>query len=60
MPVSNWLARSFADEIKPEACREWAAKLSQEIACHYYNNTIATLRWIIAAGIEDMIEFLAY
>jgi hypothetical protein len=30
MPVSNWLARSFADEIKPEACREWAAKLRIE------------------------------
>jgi len=32
------------DQITPQACKEWAAKLSNEIACHYYNNTIATLR----------------
>jgi hypothetical protein len=32
------------DETKLEACREWAAKVSQEIACHDYNNSIATLR----------------
>ena len=41
------------DEIKQETCREWAAKLSEEIACHYYNNTIATLRLIIDAGIKE-------
>jgi hypothetical protein len=41
------------DQIKPETCREWAAKLSEEIACHYYNNTIATLRLIIDAGIKE-------
>lgn len=41
------------DQIGTEACREWGARLSQEIACHYYNNTIATLRLIIAAGLKD-------
>ena len=41
------------DEIKPDVCREWAAKLSEEIACHYYNNTIATLRLIIDAGCKE-------
>ncbi|MGO9204168.1 MAG: tyrosine-type recombinase/integrase [Limisphaerales bacterium] len=38
------------DEITPRACKEWAAKLSNEIACHYYNNTIATLRQVVQAG----------
>ncbi len=41
------------DQIGTETCREWGARLSQEIACHYYNNTIATLRLIIAAGLKD-------
>lgn len=44
------------DEIGSEACREWASKLSREIACHYYNNTIATLRLIIAAGVKAHYE----
>jgi hypothetical protein len=44
------------DEITEEACKEWAGKLSAEIACHYYSNTIATLRQIIQAGIKDYEE----
>jgi integrase len=40
------------DEITPAACKEWAAKLSADIACHYYNNTIATLRMVLQAGIK--------
>jgi integrase len=41
------------DQISPDSYREWAAKLSKEIACHYYNNTIATLRQVIDIGIEE-------
>lgn len=44
------------DEITEEACKEWAGKLSTEIACHYYNNTIATLRQVIQVGIKDYEE----
>ncbi len=40
------------DEITAQACKEWAAKLSKEIACHYYNNTIATLRQVLQVGIK--------
>lgn len=40
------------DEISAQACKEWAAKLNAEIACHYYNNTIATLRMVLEAGIK--------
>lgn len=39
------------DEITPKACIEWAAQLHREIACHYYNNTIGTLKQVIQAGI---------
>ena len=41
------------NEITPEACREWASKLSTEIACHYYNNTIATLRMVVDTGLAE-------
>lgn len=44
------------DGITEEACKEWVGKLSAEIACHYYNNTIATLRQVIQAGIKDYEE----
>jgi len=40
------------DEISPQACKEWAAKLHDEIACHYYNNTIGTLKQVLAVGIK--------
>ena len=40
------------DEITEEECKEWAAKLNQEIACHYYNNTIGTLKQILDAGVK--------
>ena len=32
------------NEITPQACKEWSAKLINEIACHYYNNTLGTLK----------------
>ncbi len=40
------------DEITEQACKEWAAGLNGKIACHYFNNTIATLRQVIATGIK--------
>ncbi len=40
------------DQITVEECKEWAAKLNKEIACHYFNNTIGTLKQIIEAGIK--------
>jgi hypothetical protein len=32
------------DAIAPMDCKEWASNLQKEIACHYYNNTIGTLK----------------
>jgi len=40
------------DEITPEACKEWAAKLNGKISSHYFNNTIGTLRQIIDVGLK--------
>ena len=40
------------DQITEEDCKEWAAKLNKDIACHYYNNTIGTLKQIIEAGLK--------
>ena len=40
------------DEITPQACREWASKLIKEIACHYYNNTLGTLKQVLQVGIK--------
>jgi len=31
---------------------DWAAKLNKEIASHYFNNTIGTLRQVIETGIK--------
>jgi integrase len=39
-------------EITSEACKEWAAKLVKEIACHYYNNTLGTLKQVLQTGIK--------
>jgi integrase len=40
-------------EIASSACKEWAANLNGKIASHYYNNTLATLRLVIDAGIKQ-------
>jgi integrase len=40
------------NEITPEACKEWSAKVVKEIACHYYNNTLGTLKQVLAVGIK--------
>jgi len=44
------------DQITEQACKEWATKLQKEIACHYYNNTIGTLKQVIQAGIKEHRE----
>ena len=44
------------DEITDVACKEWAAKLQKKIACHYYNNTIGTLKQILQIGIKKHHE----
>lgn len=40
------------DDISELDCKEWALKLSKSISCHYYNNTIGTLRQILECGIK--------
>jgi len=45
-----WALRINA--ITVEACKEWAAKLNKEIASHYFNNTIGTLRQVLELGIK--------
>ena len=44
------------DEITAGECRDWAARLNEEIACHYYNNTVGTLRQILDCGIRDFAD----
>ena len=40
------------EEIGEQACKDWAARLSQQITGHYYNNTIGTLRLVLQAGLK--------
>ncbi len=40
------------DEITPQACKDWAAKIQKEIASQYFNNMIGTLRLVIDRGIR--------
>jgi integrase len=40
------------DEIKAQVCMEWAAKLNAQIACHYYNNIIGTLKQVLETGMK--------
>jgi hypothetical protein len=40
------------NEITSQACKEWALKLIKEIACHYYNNTLGTLKQALRVGIK--------
>jgi len=40
------------DAITSQACKEWASKLNDEIASHYFNNTLGTLRQIIDVGMK--------
>ncbi len=40
------------DSITETACKEWAAELHKSIACHYYNNTIGTLKQVFQVGLK--------
>ncbi len=40
------------DQVSEEACRAWAAALNGRIACHYYNNTLGTLRQVLDVGLR--------
>jgi integrase len=42
-------------DIPPAACREWAARLRKQVACHYFNNLVGTLKQVIEIGIKDHI-----
>lgn len=44
------------NEITPQMCLDWSAKLCKEIAAQYFNNTIGTLKLIIQTGIDAMAE----
>jgi integrase len=44
------------DEITSKACIEWAAKLHGQITCHYYNNTIGTLKQVLQSGLATHKE----
>jgi len=44
------------DEIKPQACKDWAAKIQKEIASQYFNNMIGTLRLVIDRGLKEHKE----
>lgn len=44
------------DEITPQACKEWAAKLNGRISCHYYNNAIGTLKQVLQVGLKTHKE----
>ncbi len=39
-------------DITPEACRRWAANLRPTLSAQYFNNTIDTLKLILADGIK--------
>ena len=39
-------------EITPQACKEWASKLNQEIAGQYFNNTLGTFKQVLQVGIK--------
>ena len=40
------------DEIKPEACKAWAAQLSPTISSNFFNNILGTMNQLFAAGIK--------
>jgi integrase len=44
------------DEIKPQACKDWAADIQKHISGQYFNNMIGTLRMVIAHGIKEHTE----
>lgn len=50
---STWpsLVNRKVDEITPDECRQWAAKL--RVSSHYFNNTIGTLRQIFEVAVRE-------
>lgn len=44
------------NEVGAQDCKDWAAKLSKEVASQYFNNMIGTLRLIIDRGIKEHKE----
>ncbi len=44
------------DEVRAQDCKDWATKLSKEVASQYFNNMIGTLRLIIDRGIKEHKE----
>ena len=42
------------DEVTPDACKEWASRLAGTISSHYFNNTIGTLKQVLAVGIREL------
>jgi len=51
--TSTWpcLDERKVDEIAPDDCRQWAAKL--RLSGHYFNNTIGTLRQILDVAVRE-------
>lgn len=50
------LGELHLDEIKPQACKDWAAEIQKQISGQYYNNMIGTLRLAIDRGIKEHKE----
>jgi hypothetical protein len=40
------------DAITVEGCKDWSARVNKEIASHYFNNTIGTLKQVLQIGIK--------
>jgi integrase len=40
-------------EISEEACKEWAARLNGTISAHYFNNTVSSLKSVLALGFRN-------
>ena len=44
------------DGITAGECKHWAGQLNGKLSSHYFNNTVATLRLVIDAGLEILKE----
>lgn len=50
------LWRKRINEITPQECKTWAAKLRADISSQYFNNVIDTLRLVLDSAIEHHIK----
>ncbi|MDR3457720.1 MAG: hypothetical protein P4N60_09765 [Verrucomicrobiae bacterium] len=59
---SSWpdLWKLTIDEITPQQCRDWSAKLQDDIASQYFNNVVGTLRLILDEGIKAQVKSGGY